>query len=112
MHAFRNIYVDPVDAVKCGIVFEGKFYLDRALVFCAINGTMIFQRISDSIRYILANSNVEVCNYIDNIITAVEAEKGAGDLKKVCETIVDLGLQGQGARPRDDPHHHGNRRER
>ena len=31
--AFRNVPIDPRDAVKCGIKHEGKFYLDKFLVF-------------------------------------------------------------------------------
>ena len=42
--AFRNAPVDPRDAVKCGIQHEGLYYLDKFLVFGAVNGTMIFER--------------------------------------------------------------------
>ena len=70
--AFRNVPVDPRDAIKCGIQHEGQFYIDKRLVFGAVNGTMIFQRISDAVRFILAQSGLTVWNYIDDMLAAVE----------------------------------------
>ena len=58
--AFRNIRVDPGDAIKLGMQFGGKYYLDRSLAFGAINGTAIFQRVTDAIRKILACRGVRV----------------------------------------------------
>ena len=90
--AFRNVPVDPRDAVKCGIQHEGQFYLDKFLVFGAVNGTMIFERISDAIRYVLGEQKVTVWNYIDDTFAAVE-EKGADEkFKIVCSVIQELGL--------------------
>ena len=90
--AFRNVPIDPRDAIKCGIAFDGKYCVDKFLIFGAMNGTMIFQRISDAIRYILAQENMPVWNYIDNIFAAWE-EQGSGDkFKDMCKLIHDLGL--------------------
>ena len=50
--AFRNVPIDPGNAIKCGLEHDEQFYIDKQLVFGAVNGTMIFQRISDAIRYI------------------------------------------------------------
>ena len=58
--AFRNVCVDPWDAVKLGIKYNGRYYLDMSLAFGAANGTAIFQRISDVVRRILANENIQV----------------------------------------------------
>ena len=51
--AFRNVMVDPRDAIKCGIQHNGQFFIDKALVFEAVMGTKIFQRISDAIAFIM-----------------------------------------------------------
>ena len=58
--AFRNVPVDPGDAIKCGIAHEGHYYVDKHLVFGAMNGTMIFQRISDAM---LKCENIQVWTY-------------------------------------------------
>ena len=43
-------------------------------VFGAVNGTMIFQMISDAIRHMLAKEEVVVWNYIDDIFATWEEE--------------------------------------
>ena len=70
--AFRNVPIDPRDAIKCGFQESGEYYVDKCLVFRAVNGTFIFQRISDAIRYMLAQDNIYVWNYIDDVFAAVE----------------------------------------
>ena len=52
-------------------------------------GTMIFQRISDAIWFILSSQNISVCNYID-IFAAVESNKGKENLKDICSTITNF----------------------
>ena len=70
--AFRNVPIDPRDAIKCGIQHEEAFYVDRRLVFGAVNGTMIFQRISDAVRFILREQGLSVWNYLDDMFAAKE----------------------------------------
>ena len=52
--AFRNVPIDPRDAIKCGFQQDGSYFIDKCLVFGSVNGTFIFQRISDAIRHMLA----------------------------------------------------------
>ena len=49
--AFLNVPIDPCDAIKCGFQLDGQYYVDKCLVFGAVNGTFIFQRISDAIQH-------------------------------------------------------------
>ena len=51
--AFRNVPVDPRDAIKCGVRQGNQYYIDRNLVLGAINVTLIFQRISDAIVHMM-----------------------------------------------------------
>ena len=53
LRAFRNLPVDPGDAIHLGMKWRDKFYVDKFLAFGAVHGTGIFQRITDFIRYIL-----------------------------------------------------------
>ena len=90
--AFKIVPVDPHDAIKCGIQHNGKFYIDKRLVFGADNGTMIFQRISDAVWFTLAQGGLNVWNYIDDTFAAAE-EKGANQkFDLMCSTITDVGL--------------------
>ena len=50
--AFRNVCIDPADALHLGISWKGKYYLDNNLGFGAVHGTGIFERITDFVRYI------------------------------------------------------------
>ena len=89
---FRNLRVDPGDAIKLGIQFGGKYYLDRSLAFGAVNGTAIFQRVTDAIRKILACRDVRVWNYIDNIFACVEEKFADEAFRKLKGLITNLGL--------------------
>ena len=42
-HAFRNLRVDPVDAVKLGICWADKWYVDPVITFGWASGTSAFQ---------------------------------------------------------------------
>ena len=90
--AFRNIRVDPGDAIKLGMQFEGKYYLDRSLVFGAINSTAISPRVTDAIRKILAHRGVRVWNYIDDIFACVEADAADAAFTELQGLIMNLGL--------------------
>ena len=78
--------------MKCGIVHNGAYYIDSHLVFGAVNGTMIFQRISDAIRYMLAQDGIEVWNYIDDTFAAIEEVGATEKFEKLCNLITELGL--------------------
>ena len=90
--AFRNVPIDPRDAIKCGITFQNQFYVDKFLVFGAVNGTMIFQRISDAVRHMLRQEGMIVWNYIDDVFAAFEAEGSDSKFNNMCQLITDLGL--------------------
>ena len=66
--------------------------MDKRLVFGAVNGTMIFQRISDAVRFILREQGLSVWNYIDDMFAAVENEGAAEKFNLLCDSISQLGL--------------------
>ena len=72
--------------------FDGKYYLDRSLAFGAVNGTVIFQHLSDAIRKILLSENIKIWNYIDNIFACVPAPRVDGMFDRVEQVIQELGL--------------------
>ena len=65
--AFRHIKIDPRDYFLLGLKHE-NYYLDTCLPFGYRNGSGIFQRVSDAIRFIMKNMGYDVINYIDDVI--------------------------------------------
>ena len=65
--AFRNVRIDPADAVHLGMRWKGRYFLHKNLAFGAIHGTAIFQRITDLVRFLMAKRGFKVHNYIDDI---------------------------------------------
>ena len=72
--------------------FQNQFCVDKFLVFGAVNGTMIFQRISDAIRHMLRQDDMVVWNYIDDVFAAWEAEGSDSKFSDMCQLKSDLGL--------------------
>ena len=66
-HTFRHIKIDPRDYFLLGLKHK-NFYLDTCLPFGYRNGSGIFQRCSDAIRFIMSNMGYGVINYIDGVI--------------------------------------------
>ena len=90
--AFRNVPIDPRDAIKCGIQHQGAYYIDKRLVFGAVKGTMIFQRISDAVRFILKEQGLDVWNYIDDRFAAIEEDGAQEKFTLLCDSVLELGL--------------------
>ena len=90
--AFRNVRVDPGDAVHLGIYWNNHYFLDKNLAFGAIHGTAIFQRITDFVRYLMAKRSFSVHNYINDIYAV--AHKDSADLvfETLKEILHDIGL--------------------
>ena len=57
-------------------------FTDKCLLFGAVNGVFIFERISDAICFILAQEDVHIWNYIDDIFDPMRMDGGHEKLKK------------------------------
>ena len=90
--AFRNVPVDPGNAIHLGIKWHDKFYIDKFLAFRAVHGTAIFQRITDFIRFILAKQGFVVLNYIDDIYACCHFDKARGAFEAFNDVIREVGL--------------------
>ena len=51
----RNLCVDPADCIKFSIKWQGSYYLDGAVAFGWVHGTVAFQLCSDSIAFMMKN---------------------------------------------------------
>ena len=54
--------------------------------------TLIFQRVSDAIRFLLQQQEVRIFNYIDNTVSALESTEAHEKFELICNTIEELGL--------------------
>ena len=66
--AFRNLRVDPADALKFGISWKGQYYLDLGVAFGWIHGSSSFQLLADGITYIMKRKGFQTFAYIDDFI--------------------------------------------
>ena len=53
---FRNLCVDPADAMKLGIKWQDDVYIDAVVTFGWVHGSTAFQRVSDTVTFIAAKA--------------------------------------------------------
>ena len=88
-HAFRHVKIDPDSYFLLGLKLD-KYYLDTCLPFGYRHGSAICQRITDSIRYIMAKAGYSLTNYIDDLVgnaTVSQAEPAFQKLKKLLQEL-------------------------
>ena len=94
--AFRHVKIDPRDYFLLGLK-DQDYYLDTCLPFGYRNGSGIFQRLSDAIRFIMKSQGYDVINYIDDVIgfgTVTTAKPSFGTLTTLLQTLgLDISLK-------------------
>ena len=92
--AFRHIKIDPGDIDLLGIKFENKYFLDRSFVFGFRHGSLIFQRCTDAICYIMTEHGYPLLfNYIDDLIYTGLPSKMDACFNFLKDLLTDLGLE-------------------
>ena len=67
--AFHHIPIDPWDIDLLGLQHRDKLYLDLKMLFGCRMGSIFFQKIRDSIRFIMnKHGHTGLCTYIDELI--------------------------------------------
>ena len=64
--AFKHVPIDPSDTNLLGLHWKGAYYQEISLCFGYKQGSQIFQRLSDSVRYIMAQEGYYILSYIDD----------------------------------------------
>ena len=90
--AFRNIRVDPVDAVKLGIYWQGEYFLDLRIVFGWVHGSATFQRLSGAIVYIMRWKGYDLVAYLDDYIGIAPAKDAQSQFDFLSSLLTRLGL--------------------
>ena len=74
--AFRNLRVDPRDALKFGLKWGNYFYLDLGIAFGWIHGSGSFQMVADAIVHIMLILDCKIFAYIDDFVGVCTRSKG------------------------------------
>ena len=90
--AFRNLRVDPVDATKFGISWQGKFYLDPSVTFGWTHGSAASQMVSDAVTYILKASGCRIFPYIDDYVGVASRDDAERQFWLLYDLLSALGL--------------------
>ena len=91
--AFRQIKVDPGDIDLLGFKFQNDYFLDLSVAFGYRNGSQIFQRCMDAIRFIMAQHGFPyLYNYIDDLIYTGLPSEIHKSFKVLTELLGKLGL--------------------
>ena len=89
--AFRHVKIDPGNYSLTGL-YHNSYYIDTCLAFRYRNGSAIFQRLTDAIRYIISTKGHTVTNYIDDIIGYGLKSKVDHSFQELYSLLQDLGL--------------------
>ena len=63
--AFKHLPIDPCDISMLGLHWD-QYFVELSLVFEFKRGSDLFQRLSDSIRFIMAQEGHYILNYLDD----------------------------------------------
>ena len=89
--AFRHIKIDHADYNLLGLNFNA-YYLNTCLPFRFRHGSAMFQRLSDSIRYIMLQKGHHVTNYIHDIIGNATKSQAEASFHTLYNLLGELGL--------------------
>ena len=66
--AFRHVKIDPFDYDLLGLKWRDVTFFDTCLPFGSRHGMQIFQRLSDTVRFMMRRDGFDVVNYVDNFV--------------------------------------------
>ena len=91
--AFRHVKLDPKDYNLLGLQFSNQIYYDLCLPFGFNHGSAIFQRISDTITYIMNTMGFKVTNYLDDIIGHSVCSQASNSFHTLHKLLLNLGFE-------------------
>lgn len=93
-NAFRNVPVRPSDWELLGILWKGKYYVDKCLPFGLRSAPFLFNQVSEAIEWSLkCNHNVRnVVHYLDDFFTvggsgSNACQENMNKMVTLCETL-------------------------
>ena len=93
-HALRQIKIYPRDIALLGIKFKDQYFINRSVPFGYRNGSQIFQRCTDTIRFtMLQHGFPHLFNYIDDLIYTGLPSNIQNSFQFFLKLLQDLGLR-------------------
>ena len=90
--AFRNLRVDSANALKFGTQWRQKSYVDGAVAFGWVHGSLAFQMVSDAIVHIMSTRGYKIFAYIDDFVAILPSDVATEAFQALYELICELGL--------------------
>ena len=90
--AFRNLRVDPADALKLGIRWKDDAFIDVSAAFGWVHGSAAFQRCSDAVTFIMTRHKAKMFAYIDDYILVSPKATADAHFRRLASLLTDLGL--------------------
>ena len=89
---FRNLRVDPADTIKLAIQWQGDVFIDVSVVFGWVHGSASFQRVSDTVTYIMSKAGAKMFAYIDDYILVSPKPHSEQHVQRLASLLTELGL--------------------
>ena len=91
--AFHQLKVDPGDIDLLGLK-QSSYFIDQSVPFGYRHGSIFFEKVTDSIRFIMKNSGfLDLYNYVDDLIYCGTPSTIFSAYEKLSSPLVQLGLQ-------------------
>ena len=89
--AFRHVKLDPKDYNFLGLILD-DLDIDSCLPFRFQHGSALYQCLSDSVHFIMAQKGFSVTNYIDDIIGHSVVSKSHDSFQTLRALLLELGF--------------------
>ena len=89
--SFRHVPIDPKDIDKLGL-FWNDYFIDLSLCFGFKHGSKIFQRLLDSVRYIMSEEKHHVICCIDDHVLFGNKDQCQRAYNRLTELLQELGF--------------------
>ena len=89
---YRQIFVDPSDAVKLGYYVDDMIYIDSTLPMGMTSSCYIAQRVSSIIPFIMQQRGYSAVNYIDDLGGVDSASKAELAFEELGNILAEIGI--------------------
>ena len=90
--AFRQLRIDPADALKLGIVWKGQFFIDTHCAFGFVHSSGIYTLLSQLIEHIMRSEGHKMFGYLDDYVLVSDYTNAETSFRALYELLLELGL--------------------
>ena len=90
--AFRHIKINPRDYDLLGLEWGNASFIDTCLPFGNRHGTQIFQRVSDTVRYVMRQKGVRIINYVNDFVGVATPDVARRSFDALRAVLDEFGL--------------------